>query len=445
MTTLLNFSISLISATLVSILTDKLLMSFPILDRSPRTLRRIALIAGIITFTVSAAFFAQRDSIDLRVYLGIMEELQKEHIKEYATVRAMLASGQVTGSEATAVVQQKEELEDTILQLEATIDASKKLLATPLPSEVVAKGAYSLSDLFPEDPLFDIEAVTSVTADETGDIWFGGTLNFYGGTASVLRANPSGLETFKLPFLKPAPQAIYDIAIDNRKQKWFATDAGVVMLDPTNNNWQTYQADNTGLASNFVYSVAIDKYGNLWFGTDQGISRRWSGEEEHWVTYDISDNLADNWVRCIVIDNKENIWVGTNKGLSLLRGRSDYDAWTTYTSADGLPGDVIDDIAVDRFGYVWLVIPRKGVTVLGKGNYTTADGLESNFVTAIAVDSKNRKWIGYELGGVSVLSSDNSTWEHFTEPAISGETVTDIAVAPNGDVWIATTSGAMRF
>jgi RHS repeat-associated protein len=290
--------------------------------------------------------------------------------------------------------------------------------------------------------LFNVP-VQSVAVESNGDIWFTG---FYDdasgntfGAVNRLKADLQTWDSFNMPYTFNASR-VYGMAIDNMGQKWITTNNGVAMLD-ANEEWTIYRTAD-GLAANLVYAVAVDTDDNIWFGTSNGVTKK---AGNNWTTYTTADGLASNTVYAVAAGEDGVIWFGTDSGLNRL---ATGDNWTTFdTNNSGLLGNIIQDIAIDGENNIWLASlvstsSGGGVSVLlaGGGWHTyTPDnsGLANAFVRSIAVDRSGRKWIGYEWEGVSILAADNSAWDYETSPRLSDNQVADIAVAPNGDVWLA--------
>jgi len=114
--------------------------------------------------------------------------------------------------------------------------------------------------------------------------------------------------------------------------------------------WITYTTDD-GLAHNRVSAIAVAADGALWFGTGGGGVSRFDGQtlraepqDEAWTTYTTDDGLAGNFVHSIAVAPDETLWFGTFNGVSRFDGRTlraepQGEAWTTYTTDDGL-GDL---------------------------------------------------------------------------------------------------------
>lgn len=123
--------------------------------------------------------------------------------------------------------------------------------------------------------------------------------------------------------------------------------------------------------------------------------------------------------------------------------------WTTYTTTDGLPSNAVGAIALGPDGDLWCV-PLLQDDPVGGGvahfdgstwkQYTTKDGMGSAFIiwleNALAVSSDGVLWVGTFGGGVSRF--DGKTWTNYTsKDGLFSDSVTAVAIAPNGDVWCA--------
>lgn len=102
---------------------------------------------------------------------------------------------------------------------------------------------------------------------------------------------------------------------------------------------------------------------------------------------------VNDWVISLTEDLSGNIWVGTAGGVSRFDGKQ----WTSFTQEDGLAGPVVLAMAIDPAGRLWTV---------GSGGITCFDGQHW------------RHYLVFDEGG-------------------------DVAVAPNGDVWVAGTGDTL--
>ncbi len=111
------------------------------------------------------------------------------------------------------------------------------------------------------------------------------------------------------------------------------------------------------------------------------------------------DGLISDYITCISIDEKKGrVWLGTNAGLSScdLEGKE----WSRFTTKEGLPNDVIRDLALDSYGNLWVGTPS-GLACFDGEDWKVFDernGLEQASVHSIKIKG-DTIWVG-SVGGV---------------------------------------------
>ncbi len=159
-----------------------------------------------------------------------------------------------------------------------------------------------------------------------------------------------------------------------------------------------------GLASDDVRDVLVDQNFRLWAATAGGLSLRTNG---YWLNFDTSNTpLLSNDLTVLTADSSGRIWIGTNgSGVFILDPAAEAGAngappsgtgWIQYTSADGLPGDVITGFAVQPNGTVWASGPG-GVAFMDPVTSVWA-GATNLYATAITSDPSGRIWLGSKDG-----------------------------------------------
>jgi ligand-binding sensor domain-containing protein len=68
------------------------------------------------------------------------------------------------------------------------------------------------------------------------------------------------------------------------------------------------------------------------------------------TNYTTANGLIDDKILCMTIDRGGRIYVGSYNGLSIYDGSD----WTHFRGADGLPGDVVVEVAVSDSGGIWV-------------------------------------------------------------------------------------------
>ena len=277
--------------------------------------------------------------------------------------------------------------------------------------------------------------IVSITVDPQGNKWFGtygGGLNrFDGRNWEVFTPYGRGTKDYGAKWVKYQPPAglgdlwVYGVFFDPKGTMWVATWKGASRYD--GRGFVTYTMDD-GLVDKWVYTIAQDSSGVLWFGTEGGINsfdgkrfRGWThrdglGEDaadetdegpegygtpspHHRQSYKENQKANPNYVIASVIDREGVKWFGTwGGGLS----RFDGTRFKNYTSKDGLAGNVVNALAVDLKGNLW-VGTNHGISRFDGSrftNFTVGDGLFNNYVYSVAIDRDGSKWFG-TYGGVS--------------------------------------------
>lgn len=281
--------------------------------------------------------------------------------------------------------------------------------------------------------------IHTITIGPNGDKWIG----TYGGGLNRLRGEewqsytPYGFGSHasygKAWKLYPAGKGVgdlwvYGIHFDPEGVMWVATWKGVSRFDGT--AFKTYTTDD-GLIDKWVYTLTQDQKGDLWFGTEGGVTRFSAGKWKSWTNEDgVGINVDDkkppeaqglpsiprhhaegghkplsynpNYVVSSVVDQKNHLWIGTlGGGLSRFDGKS----WKTYSTKDGLSGNMIHALTIDSKGIMWIGTDGGVSRFDGKGfsNLTEKDGIGAVF--AIAIDRQGHKWFG-TFGGVSQYRGD---------------------------------------
>jgi hypothetical protein len=193
-------------------------------------------------------------------------------------------------------------------------------------------------------------------------------------------------------------------------------------------------------------SIAVDDSGHVWVGTWLGEGGFACYNGESWRLYRFTDRLADDDVRSVTVGHDGSLWAATPHGIS----RYNKGYWQTYTTADSLPDNDIYSLYTSHDGKIWAA-----------GHYDVAvyDGthwmplhineiVKPYIITKMAIDLQNNLWIGAYLSSSEpydfndygrIIKYDGESWD-ITEVKydIRGNGIQDIAIAPNGDVWIPT-------
>lgn len=271
------------------------------------------------------------------------------------------------------------------------------------------------------------------------------TVGTYGGGLSVMEDEATGKwRHYNIPD-GLGDAFVYDVIEAKNGDIWIATWSGANRIRGGNlddrKKWDLYTVENTrgGVPNDWIYGLAEGRNGEIWLATEGGMARFAKGRFENWnharglgadyerVKSDISFKndpakasvhhakqkeemgltgvevaYNPNYVVALEVDAAGNAWAGTwGGGLSRFDGRK----WTTYTVADGLPGNHVFMLHFDERGKLWIGT-NNGLITWEKGKFgkkmTTADGLFANNIFAMASSSAGDLWIG-SFGGVTHL------------------------------------------
>lgn len=276
---------------------------------------------------------------------------------------------------------------------------------------------------------------------------------------------------------------VITIAVDPRDKKLYVGSfgGGLIEFESPTNFKINKQGSTIGVTigdpgSYRVGGLAFDTENNLWisnFGAANNfVVKKADGT---WKQMRVPFVIRDNMVGGIVIDDFNQKWIQVPQGNGVyvlnhgasIDNTSD-DRWKWFQTGRGngnLPSNVVNAIAKDKDGFIWLGTDKGIGIVQCPGEVFTANGCETfqpivqfdNFagllfqdeeVKAIAVDGANRKWIGTK-NGVWLISADGEkVIERFTaetSPLLSNEIIR-IAIDPvSGEVYFSTFNGICSY
>jgi hypothetical protein len=210
----------------------------------------------------------------------------------------------------------------------------------------------------------------------------------------------------------------------------------------------------------FVMALAQDHAGGLWVGTeDHGVWRR-DPASGAWRQFTTRDGLGDDNAYALACDAQGRIWVGhLNHGVSVFNGQS----WRCYDRLSGPLGEHVTALAADTAGRVWIGSNEGLCCYDGRHDtwrdFTIAEGLPSNQVTALACDAADALYVGTACNGLAIgrPADEFATWRWVSGPIrpqlragvthsseLPSALINDIALAPDGAIYVATPYGLGR-
>ncbi|MBF0379724.1 MAG: regulator [Magnetococcales bacterium] len=258
------------------------------------------------------------------------------------------------------------------------------------------------------------EYVFAIGKDSQDSIWFGTNA---GGVSSL---KGDKWKTY-FPMHGLADYWVYSFASHPDGSLWIGTWAGVNRLDLDSDKMETYVKE---LINEWVYAIEIDSKQRIWFGTEGGISLY---DGKTWKEWEHKDGLGapntaqlpastntglgtrnrhdlgilnsgsqtynPNYVFSLELDHDDSLWAGTwGGGVSHFDGKK----WQSYSTREGLPGNVVYSLARDKYGVLWAGT-NNGLALFRNGSWTvfsenqTMQGLN---IYTLAATSDGEIWAG---------------------------------------------------
>gem|GEM_PF-1044286 len=185
-----------------------------------------------------------------------------------------------------------------------------------------------------------------------------------------------------------------------------------------------------GLPVNTVRSLLVDRDQNLWVGTPNGLTRYKDGRFEQVILHGI-ERLSH--VLSLFEDREGNLWGGTDAGFFRLTGAP----FINLSQRDGLQSNSVISVFRAKDDSAWIGTWGGGLTHQTNNTlrtYRTSDGLSEDGVLSMAEDGKGKLWFGYYAKGLA--SFDGTKFTNYGPAEGVTERVHQIAVAPDGEVWM---------
>jgi signal transduction histidine kinase/ligand-binding sensor domain-containing protein/DNA-binding response OmpR family regulator len=170
---------------------------------------------------------------------------------------------------------------------------------------------------------------------------------------------------------------------DANKNIWIGTyGGGLNLYDPASNSFTHFTDGKENASTKKIQSITEDQNGNLWLGTDGGGLQVFHKQTKSFTSYIHQENknsISDNRVTYACQDKLGNYWINTMVGLNYLDIKQ--QRFTVYTTADGLPNNVIFGLLEDAKGDLWISTNR-GLSRFNPQtkkfkNFGIEDGLQS--------------------------------------------------------------------
>jgi signal transduction histidine kinase/ligand-binding sensor domain-containing protein/CheY-like chemotaxis protein len=262
----------------------------------------------------------------------------------------------------------------------------------------------------------NVGGVSALYQDRKGRIWVG----TWGGGLHEL--NPVNGRFFRLPWLdevhnNPGSQGdvnVRSITEDSKGNLWIGHIRGYLdKYSPESKIFEHYRFFIKNLTINAaIIVVKVDNADNVWIGTQGGGLIKLYPKTKKMVYYGINSNEKINGelsinskdIYALHFSGKDTLWIGTGNGLNmfdLLNKKTKF-----YTTANGLPSNLVYSILQDDAGNLWLST-LKGISKFDIKtevfiNYDNRDGVRINSEAGF---KSSTGWLFF--GGVNGINALN--------------------------------------
>ena len=236
--------------------------------------------------------------------------------------------------------------------------------------------------------------------------------------------------------------------------------------DEVKNVYNSYNSSlGMHLAINYTYITGFDfdSGNNIWIA-NTGAAKSLSvwRTDDTWEAF----NIGSGDISHLMVDNNDVKWILRREGEIVLFKDGTIKTVSTNSNIGNLPGTA-NCFVTDRNGTVWvgttdgvglfydsrrimqnnsyacsrILIPRNDGT--GQADYL----LSGQSVLCMAVDGANNIWFGTNNGVLHTSADGQTTYHHFTmeNSPLFSNTVKDIAIDDNGNVYFATDQGIISY
>ncbi|MBS0557516.1 MAG: EAL domain-containing protein [Proteobacteria bacterium] len=165
-------------------------------------------------------------------------------------------------------------------------------------------------------------------------------------------------------------------------------------------------------------------------------------------------DLASHNVSAVFQDRTGYIWIGTQSGLQRYDGYNYKLFQHLPDDPESLPGSFITAMAQDAQGRLWVGTVDRGLAavdtaslrIVARSRIVTGEAMPRDAIGALAFDPGRGLWVGTAAGIELLDPASGKRQELYRFPAgTPGPGVAQLAIAGDGTVWAATSTGLLRF
>ena len=280
----------------------------------------------------------------------------------------------------------------------------------------------------PFNPNSPNNEINTVYQSRDGNLWAGnrkGLLLFNPDSGSFILHRPDKSVTDN-----QISNSIYCITEDRFGRLWAGTlGGGIVEFDRAKNTFKAYKkinGDTSSLSHNSVISICEDELGFFWVGTYGGGLNRMDRKTGKFTLFSTAEGLPDDMVYSIIDDQRGGLWLATSTGLARFDTKT--RRFRNY--------DILDGLQSKEFNIGAGIRLKNGELVFGGGagmNWFTPEKIpENNYIppiviTRLSVFDKeilpdsfislpyNQNYLNFEFSSLSFALSDKNRFAYMLE------------------------------
>ncbi len=266
----------------------------------------------------------------------------------------------------------------------------------------------------------------SVTVDKQGDIYVGGR----DGNISVI-SKGKVTQQYNIPPVKgKSYNRISDILVDNQKNIWASSDAGLKVFGKSIN-----------FSESNVKSLDEDKDKNIYAATSSGVFKIYKNGK--------TEQIWNRRATAILPNDDGTVWIGSNKGMYFYNG----DTTVYLKSEDEVLGYKVSDLKQTSDGTLCICTGNGLILKRGTELFHLTQrrgGLVGNVCRALFIEKENNTvWMAASAGISQFQIEKNSTsifnlTNYSQADNLASNDIRGIH-ADNGKVWVATSAGLSYF
>jgi ligand-binding sensor domain-containing protein/signal transduction histidine kinase len=278
----------------------------------------------------------------------------------------------------------------------------------------VSKNSYAISlfqDIVAENKTYTSTLVNAFLEDRLGNIWIGTDGN------GIFKFNKSTrkFKNYSTQNSGLGNDYILSMIEDENGNLWLASwDGGLIRFNPENETFTSFTTENSAIPGNKIYTVAKGENNKIWLGSHYGGLILFEPSENRFTSINkISNDLGENTVNVVKSDSKGNLYVGTTKGLIVYNPSEKRVKRIPGDSANLHIGNLeINDVTVENDTSIWvgtlMGMFRYNPETNKTSRYTTAAGLPGDIINAMINDNSGVLWVTTS-NGICRFEPENSS------------------------------------